>query len=136
MKIAQPTFVSTFEKARQIIALGKTQQAEELNLHPLHFEAVFGKKFKKGDTLTIRNHSEVEVEAALTDTPSEMPTTGKVQIAAQSELKLSVPTDFGGVFGHWLMIHNESNIEDAKVTIVLAHGKSASAAPSPGNVAP
>ena len=102
----------------------------------MHFEAVFGKKFKKGDTLTVRNHSEVEVEGALTDTPNVMPTTGKVQIAAHSELKLAVPTDFGGVFGHWLIIHNESDIEDAKVTIILAHGKSASAAPSPGNVAP
>ena len=134
MKVAQPTFVATYTNARKIINLGKTQQAVEVHLLPHHFEAEFGMKFSEGDTLTVRNHSNVPIILALTDTPNVMPTAGLRDVPPQQEFKLVVPADFGGVFGHWLMVHNPQDIEDAHVTIILAHGKSNSQAASPGNV--
>ena len=134
-KQAQPSFVSSYNNARKVIDLGKTQQAEELHLMPHEFEAIFGKKFAEGDTFTIRNHSDVPVRAALSDVPTQMPTDIVVEIAPNSELKLAVSADFGGKFRHWLMIHNPNDLDDAHVTIILAHGKSQSSAQSPAQTA-
>lgn len=134
-KQAQPTFVTSYTNARKIIDLGKTIQAEELHLMPHQFEATFAKKYAEGDTFTIRNHSDVPVRAALSDVPTQMPTDIVVEIAPQSELKLAVSTDFGGKFRHWLMVHNPNDLDDAHVTIILAHGKSQSSAPSPAQTA-
>ena len=134
-KQAQPTFVTSYTNARKIIDLGKTIQAEELHLMPHQFEATFAKKYTEGDTFTIRNHSDVPVNAALSDVPTQMPTDIVVEIAPNSELKLAVSTDFGGKFRHWLMIHNPNDLDDAHVTIILAHGKSQSSAPSPAQTA-
>ena len=127
-KAAQPTFVAGYLNARKIIDLGKTQQAEELHLMPHHFEAIFGKKFQEGDTFTVRNHSTVPIELALTDTPATMPTANKIRVEANAELQASVSKDFGGIFGHWLIVNNPADIDDAHVTIILAHGKSKSSA--------
>jgi len=134
-RIAQPTFVDTHFIARKIVDMGKTIQAVELNLLPKHFEGVFGMKISNGDTFTIRNHSKTILSVFLTDTPDVLPTTKGVTVKGDTDLKLLVPKDFGGVFGHWLVLYNPSNIDDLKVTVIHAHGKSASSAPNVGNVA-
>ena len=133
-KAAQPVFVAGYTNARKIIDLGKTMQAEELHLMPHHFEVAFGKKFAEGDTFTIRNHSTVTIEIALTDTPATMPTANKIKVAANTELQATVSKDFGGIFGHWLIVNNPADIDDAHVTIILAHGKSNSSAAPIGNI--
>ena len=136
MKVAQPTFAMNYTNARKIINLGKTQQAAELHLMPKHFEAIFGQKFLEGDTFTIRNHSEVTIEVFLTDTPGILSSTNGVKILGKTNVQLNISKDFGGVFGHWLVVYNPNALDDVQVTIVLAHGKSHSGAGILGNVAP
>lgn len=133
-KVAQPNFVAGYLNARKVINLGKTQQAEELHLMPHHFEAIFGKKFLEGDTFTIRNHSTVKIQIALTDNPATMPTANVITVAANNEIQATVSKDFGGVFGHWLIVNNPNDIDDTHITIILAHGKSGSQATPIGNV--
>ena len=101
---------------------------------PHHFEAIFGKKFAEGDTFTIRNHSTVPVIVALTNTPNLMPTTNTIIINPNDDIQAEVAKNFGGIFGHWLVVNNPNNLDDAKVTIILAHGKSHSSAAPVGNV--
>jgi hypothetical protein len=128
-KTAQPIFVAGYTNARKIVDLGKTMKAEELHLMPHHFEAIFGMKFQEGDTFTIRNHSTVAVRGFITDTPTVLPTTGnQVSVEPNSEVQAKISADFGGVFGHWLIIHNPADLDDAHVTVILAHGKSNSQA--------
>jgi hypothetical protein len=131
---SQATFVATHFDARKIINLGKTQQAEEVHLMPKHFEAIFGKKFLEGDTFTVRNHSEVDMEVFLTDVTDALPAKGGIKIPSKTDLKLAISKDFGGVFGHWLIVYNPNALDDVHVTVILAHGKSHSAAQTPGNV--
>ena len=133
-KAAQPTFFAGYTNARKIVDLGKTTQAEELDLMPHHFQAIFGKKFAEGDTFTIRNHSSVPVHVFLTDTPNVLPIDNQIAVEANMEVQVKIATDFNNVFGHWLTIHNPADIDDAKVTIILAHGKSHSSAAPIGNV--
>ncbi len=135
-KMSQPSFVQGYFNARKIINLGKTMQAKELHLEPHHFEAIFGKKFKIGDTFTVRNHSEVAVTIFLTDTPKVAPTANGIIIQPHAEVKVSIPSDFADQFAHWLTVYNPSDIDDAHVTVILAHGKSKSQASEIGNVAP
>ena len=135
-KMSQSSFVEGYSNARKINNLGKTLQAKELHLEPHHFEAIFAKKFKKGDTFTVRNHSEDAVSIFLTDTPKILPTSNGIIIQPQAEVKVSVPSDFADQFGHWLTVFNPSDIDDAHVTVILAHGKSKSQAAEIGNVAP
>jgi hypothetical protein len=131
---SQATFVATHFDARKIINLGKTQQAEEVHLMPKHFEAIFGKKFLEGDTFTVRNHSEVDMEVFLTDVTDALPAKGGIKIPSKTDLKLAISKDFGGIFGHWLIVDNPNTLDDVHVTVILAHGKSHSAAQTPGNV--
>jgi len=134
MKVTQPTFVSNYTNARKIINLGKTQQAEELHLMPKHFEVIFGRKFSEGDTFTVRNHSAIMMEVFITDNTSVLPTVNGVKIPSKTDMKLVVSKDFGGVFGHWLMVNNPNALDDLHVTVILAHGKSHSSAEEMGNV--
>jgi hypothetical protein len=135
-KIAQPTFVEGYFNARTIVNLGKSHSSKELELEPYHFEAIFGKKFKEGDTLTIRNHSQVPIQIFLTDTPSILPTYNGITIQAQDEAKVSISKDFNKQFAHWLTVFNPNKVDDADVTIILAHGKSQSKAKPISNTAP
>src|SRR3989339_2142897 len=133
-RVSQPTFVETYFNARKIINLGKSQQAVELHLLPKHFEGAFGMKINDGDTFTVRNHSATDLFVYLTDTPETLPTVQGVCVRGDVDIKLIVPKDFGGVFGHWLLLYNPSNIDDVHVTVIHAHGKSASGAQDLGNV--
>ena len=135
MKSGHADFFSTYKNARKIINLGKKQMAKELHLMPKHFEAVFGKKFAEGDTFTVRNHSAVEMEVFLTDNITVLPTTNGVKIPSDTDLKLEISKDFGGVFGHYLVVYNPNTMDDVQVTVILAHGKSHSSAEELGNVA-
>ena len=135
-RISQATFVASHFDARKIANLGKTQQAEELLLMPKHFEPIFGQKFLEGDTFTIRNHSQVDMEVFLTDNVNALPTVNGVKIPSKTDLKLNISKDFGGVFGHWLIVYNPNTLDDIHVTVILAHGKSHSAAGLLGNIAP
>jgi hypothetical protein len=126
-------FVSSYHTARKIIHLGKTQKTAQLHLQPHQFEDCFGKGFTVGDWFTVRNHSPLAtVKVFLTDTPNVLPTDNGVEIAPDEELKLEVAKDFGGVFGHYLLVWNKADLDDAEVTILLAHGKSDSSAPTVG----
>jgi hypothetical protein len=133
-KKSQPTFVANHFNARKIINLGKGQMAEELHLMPKHFEAIFGKKFVGGDTFTVRNHSKYVAEVYLSDVTTALPTVNGVKIPSDMELKLEVGKDFGGVFGHWLLVDNPNALDDVHITVILAHGKSHSSAVVVGNV--
>ena len=128
-KIAQPAFIDNFVNSRKIINLGKTQMAEELHLIPNHFEVIFEKKFLEGDTFTIRNHSDMaKIRVFLSDSSSIPDTTAGVVIDAKTEIKLTIPTGFKMPFGHSLIVLNEATLDDAHVTVVLAHGMSQSKA--------
>ena len=131
----QAIFVASHFDARKIVNLGKTQQAEEVHLMPKHFEAIFGKKFAEGDTFTVRNHSQVDMEVFLTDNIAILPTANGIKIPSMTDLKLEISKDFGGVFGHWLIVYNPNTLDDVHVTVILAHGKSHSGAETLGNVA-
>ena len=133
-KKSQATFVANHFDARKIINLGKTQQAEEVHLMPKHFEAIFGKKFLEGDMITVRNHSTVDMEVFLTDTTDTLPVKGGLKILKNAEIKLEISKDFGGLFGHSIVVYNPNTIDDVHVTVILAHGKSHSAAATLGNV--
>lgn len=135
-KKSQPTFVTNHFNARKIVNLGKTQMAEEIHLLPKHFEAIFGKKFVAGDTFTVRNHSKYVAEVYLSDITTALPTANGVKIPSDTELKLEVGKDFGGVFGHWLLVDNPNALDDVHITVILAHGKSHSGALPVGNVTP
>ena len=134
MKYSHGDFYSTYHYARKIINLGKAQMAEELHLMPKHFEAIFGKRFEAGDTFTVRNHSKYAAEVYLSDVTTVLPTVNGVKIAAETDLKLEIPINFGGVFGHWLLVDNPNALDDVHITVILAHGKSHSSAVVVGNV--
>ena len=68
-----------------------------------------------------------KIKVFLSDT-SDIPTTGGIEIAAQMEIQLTIPTGFKMPFGHSLIVLNEATMDDAHVTVVLAHGKSHSKA--------
>ncbi len=133
-KKSQLTFCESHFAARKIVNLGKGKMAEELHLMPKHFEAIFGKKFMVGDTFTVRNHSKYVAEVYLSDITTALPTVNGVKIPSDTELKLEVGKDFGGVFGHWLIVDNPNALDDVHITVILAHGKSHSSAVVVGNV--
>jgi hypothetical protein len=128
LKATQGAFFDAYTKARVIIDLGKSQLAEELHLVPTEYKAVFGNKFKIGHWFTVRNHGDFPIIAYLTDTPDTLVVKNEVVIEGQNEVKLEVPIDFKNEFAHWLMVYNERTLDDAHVTIILAHGKSQSKA--------
>ena len=133
MKQAQPIFVSTYRNARKIINLGKGQMAEERKLQPGEHMDLFKERFMIDDTFTIRNHSAMaKIKVFLSDT-SDVPATGGIEILANTQLILTIPTGFKMPFGHSLIILNEATMDDAHVTVVLAHGKSHAAAMKAGN---
>jgi hypothetical protein len=94
---------------------------------------LFKEKFLKDDTFTFRNHSAMaKIKVFLSDT-SDVPATGGIEIAAQTQLILTIPKGFKMPFGHSLIVLNEATMDDAHVTIVLAHGKSHAAAMKAGS---
>jgi hypothetical protein len=131
LSFTQPTFVQTYSNSCIIIDLGKGQMSEEVHLMPGEHVALFTQKFLPDDTFTIRNHSNLaKIKVYLSDN-SNVPASGGIEIAALKELKLEVPTAFKMAFGHVLIVVNEDTIDDAHVTVVLAHGKSNSGAATP-----
>lgn len=128
LKLTQGAFVQTYDNACIIIDLGKGQRAEEKKLQPGEKVILFTQKFLTGDTFTVRNHSDMaKIKVFLSDT-GEIPTTGGIEIAAQMEIQLTIPTGFKMPFGHSLIVLNGATMDDAHVTVVLAHGKSHSKA--------
>jgi hypothetical protein len=121
-------FFDAYTKAREIINLGKSMVAEELQLMPREFKAIFGDKLKIGYWVTVRNHSDFPATAYLTDDTANLLVKNEVIIDANAELKLEVPKDFKGVFGHWLMVYNPSGLDDVHVTVILSKKKSQSSA--------
>ena len=133
-KFSQGDFYRTYKNARKIIDLGKSHKTAHIDLMPMQFTAVLGQKFEAGDTFVIRNYSPVAVHAFITDTPEVLPALEiGIVINANSEIKLSVPEDFGGIFAHWLLFYNHNQLDDAEISVLLAHGESSSSAPSPEN---
>ncbi len=120
-KSTAPTFVEKYDFGRKIIHAGKGHVTEEVVLMPDHMEALLGKKFKAGDIITIRNHSDFPVTVGLTDTPELFPDSNLV-IEGYKEARLKVPEDFNCIFGHWLMVNNPSHFDDVSITILLAKG--------------
>jgi len=59
----------------------------------------------------------------------------EVIIDGKSDMKLEVPVDFKNVFGHYLMVFNGQEMDEAHVTIILAKGKSQSGADEKTNIA-
>ncbi len=130
-KLTRGTFVKAYDNGSKIIDLGKGATTEEAVLHPREHVAWFFKKFLPGDTLTFRNHSVLaKVKVFLNDT-TDVPATGGIEIGTETDLKLAIPTDFNGVFGHYIIVVSLSDMDDAHVTGILAKGKSASEAASP-----
>ena len=133
MRITQPVFLDTYDNSCIIIDLGKGQMAEERKLQPGEHMVLFTQKFLIDDTFTIRNHSAMaKIKVFLSDT-NEIPATGGIEIAAQTQLILTIPKGFKMPFGHSLIVLNEATMDDAHVTIVLAHGKSHAAAMKAGS---
>jgi len=131
MRLAQPKFVQTYDNSCIIVNLGHAQMSEEAFLMPGEHMALFTQKFMPLDTFTIRNHSEyAKVKVYLADN-TNLPTTGGIELAARSELKMEVPSAFKMPFGHILIVYNEAPMDDAHVTAVLAHGQSNSGAATP-----
>jgi len=128
LRITQPAFLDTYDNSCIIIDLGKGQMAEEKKLQPGEHIVLFKERYLNTDTFTIRNHSDMaKIKVFLSD-GSDVPTTGGIEIDAKTELKLAIPTGFKMPFGHSLIVLNEATLDDAHVTVVLAHGKSQSKA--------
>ena len=121
-KISEPTFFDSYTNGRKIYNLGKGHVTEQLDLMPEHHEAILGKKIEIGDTVTIRIHGPFGASVGLTDTPGVLPTTGMIEVEGDTDIKLKIPEDFGGVFGHWLVINNHNLLDDVSVTVLLAKG--------------
>jgi hypothetical protein len=131
LRFTQGSFVQTYDNACIIINLGKGQMSEEEHLMPGEHVALFTKKFLTDDTFTVRNHSEMaKIKVFLSDN-TDVPATGGIEIPAKAELKLSIPTAFKMPFAHTLIVLNEATMDDAHVTVILAHGNSHSIAPAP-----
>ena len=73
-----------------------------------------------------------KIKVFLSDT-SDVPATGGIEIEAKTQVILSIPKGFKMPFGHSLIILNMATIDDAHVTVVLAHGKSHAAAMKAGS---
>ena len=130
-----PEFVEVYFNARKIIDLGKTQKSEQVHLMPTHFEDFFTKKFEEGDTLIVRNHGKDTIKVYINDNTKVLPADNGIEVKADEDVKLSISEDFGGVFGHSIIIYNPSKIENADVTLILSHGKSTSKASTVGKTA-
>ena len=128
LKITKAAFYDAYKKSRGIINLGKTQQSVELDLKPLEYQAIFGKKFKAGYWFTVRNHADFPALLYLTDNPDELQVKNEVMIEGNAELKLKVPWDFNKIFGHWLMVFNPNPMDAVQVTVVRSRKKSKSKA--------
>ena len=130
-----PKFVEVYYNARKIIDLGKSQKTEQIHLMPTHFEDFFTKKFEEGDTLIVRNHGKDTIKVFINDNTKVLPADNGVEVKTDDDVKLSISSDFGGVFGHSIIIYNPSKMENADVTLILSHGKSTSKAPAIGKTA-
>jgi hypothetical protein len=128
LKKTNLSFFDAYTKAREIINLGKSMVAEELQLMPREFKAIFGEKLKIGYWVTVRNHSDFPATAYLTDDTANLLVKNEVIIDANTELKLEIPKDFKCAFAHWLMVYNPSALDDVHVTVILSKKKSQSAA--------
>jgi hypothetical protein len=127
-KQSHVAFYDAYKKSRAIINLGKTQVAEELHLMPHEFKAIFGKKLKIGNWVTVRNHSDFPATVYLTDDTNTLLVKNEVIIPANDELKLAVPADFKNEFKHNLMIYNQNTLDDVQITVILSKTKSQSQA--------
>jgi hypothetical protein len=133
LRITQPKFLDTYDNSCIIIDLGKGQMAEERKLQPGEHMVLFKERYLNTDTFTIRNHSAMaKIKVFLSDT-SDVPATGGIEILAQTQVILTIPTGFKMPFGHSLIVLNEATMDDAHVTVVLAHGKSHAAAMKAGS---
>jgi hypothetical protein len=130
-KYTQKTFVVGYDNSRKIIDLGKGMKTAEAVLHPLEHVAWFKDKYLPKDTLTLRNHSVLGSVKIFVSDGTTVPTTGGYVLAPDSEIKLEIPGDLGGVFGHNVIVESLSATDDIHVTGILASGKSSSSAPSP-----
>lgn len=129
--LIQPDFVKTYKNSCIIINYGKAQMAEEKHLMPEEHVALFKGKFMPGDTFTVRNHSKLAAIKVFLSDNENVPNTEGIEIEATKDLKLSIPKAFKMPFGHTLIVLNKSAIDDAQVTVILAHGKSHSSAMEP-----
>lgn len=126
MKAGDPGFYDGYMNSRKIMDYGKGMVAEILNLAAKGYQPIFGKKLKIGNWVTVRNYSDVPVVVYLTDNPGTVEIKNEVTVAGKSALKLEIPADFGGVFGHYLMVVNQNAMDNAKVTVIYSSERSAS----------
>ena len=116
-----PEFVSVYTNGRRIVQVGVGHKTAEVALMPEHFEAVLGKEYTLGDVLTIRNHSAFSVQYGFTNTPEILPTILK-SLEGGEDIRVTVERDDSGSFGHWIVLHNQHDLDDVNVTVLLAKG--------------
>lgn len=123
---SRPTFFDTYMAARKIVNYGKTQQAEEVELMPNDFKAIFGKKFEPGYWITVRNNCDFPAKIMLSDTPDELKLENEVTVDGNMDMKFEIPKDFNCAFKHWIMVANANPLDVINVTVILSKGKSQS----------
>ena len=134
-KKTQVNFFEAYTNARNIINLGKVQVAEELDLMPKEYQAIFGKKLKVGYWITVRNHSQFPGVIYLTDNPENLAVQNEVTVKGEQDMKLEIPKDFKGIFGHWVMVFNPNELDNIQITVILSKTKSQSDADEKPNIA-
>ena len=109
-------FVIQYFMSRRIVQYGHGHLTKKLKLKPLQWKSMFGQKYTIGDTLHFRNRDLFYVMIASTDTPDVLPTENLIKLEGKSEVRLEVPKDFGGAFGHWVVVINPHELDMVRVT--------------------
>ena len=128
-KLINNEFWKTYTNGRIIVNIGAGQTAEVVILESLAFMPIFANNIKPGYTVTIKNPNPFPVTISLTNTPQQYSPQFEVTIDANTERRIKIPEDFGGMLGNYLMVFNPNKFNKIKITAILAKGPSHSAAP-------
>ena len=112
-------FVADYTNGRRMVQTGLGHKTAEVALMPVHFEAVLGKDYTVGDTLTLRSHSPFKAKFGYSNDPKVLPLKLK-DLDGGAEIKDTIELDAEGNFGHWLIIYNPNEFDDVNITVLVA----------------
>jgi len=128
MAAVEKVFAEGYVQSRIIYKMGKGHGTASLTIEPLKNKTLFANKFEAGYSFTIRNNSNYPIQVGLSKTENGTIDTTPITIPGKSELVIVIPKDAIDMLTRYLCIQNISNMDNAKVTVIMSKGKSQSKA--------
>ena len=128
MKATQADFAKGYKFSREIVNVGKGHKTVELHMMPLQTETAFYNQFEAGDSFVIINPNKQAITVGFATKEHGAPETDTATVPGLSRLVVRISEKAGVLAARYLSVVNTAPLDDAHVTILLAHGVSQSKA--------